>query len=165
MPEDGANTVTIYWFGQQPRQEPVICSMALLTCQASLKGDISQQHALAYTISLSLPSSSTEVSLPPAIISLPALPVVNSDALASDGIQEALAGSILAVALELEGKTLEATVVPGAVALPVVSHGGRGRGSHESCDSCEGELHVEGCDLKDVFKVIERLLMRWFGCC
>ena len=107
-------------------------------------------HVLFYSIGLHLPSSSAQVSLPPAIITLPALPVVNSEALSSNGCKEALAVAILAVALELEGKTLEAAIAPRAVALPAISHGGRSRGSHESCDRGEGELHSEEEEAKDV---------------
>lgn len=109
---------------------------------------------LSYTIGLHLPSSSAQVSLPPAIIPLPALPVVDSEALASNGGEEALAVSVLAVALELEGKALQAAIAPRAVALPAISHGGRGRGSHESRNGCEGELHVEQ-DVRDVCRAVD----------
>lgn len=84
---------------------------------------------------------------------------MNGEALASNGSQKALAVSILAVALELEGKALQAAIAPRAVALPAVSHGGRGRGSHESRNSCEGELHVEEEEVKDVCKVVDRLFL------
>jgi hypothetical protein len=108
---------------------------------------------LFYTIGLHLPSGSAQVSLPPAIIALPALPVMNSEAFSTNGGQKTLAVSILAVALELEGKALQAAIAPRAVALPAVSHGGRGRGSHESRNGCEGEVHVEE-EVKDVCKVV-----------
>jgi len=68
---------------------------------------------------------------------------VNRKAFASDGRQETLSGSVLTIALELEGQALEAAIVPGAVALPISGHGCWGGGSYESCDSCEGDLHIE----------------------
>jgi hypothetical protein len=91
----------------------------------------------------SKPGSSAQVNLPPTIvIGLPCLPVVNRKAFATDGRQETLSRSVLAVALELEGQALEAAVVPGAVALPISCHGCWGGSSYKSCDSCEGELHI-----------------------
>jgi hypothetical protein len=70
-----------------------------------------------------LPSQASrggEVNLPPAIIPLPALPVVNSECFAAQGIQEALSITILTITLKGEGQAFQTTIVPGAIASPVL---------------------------------------------
>lgn len=78
--------------------------------------------------------------MPPAVAQVPALPVVHGQTLATDSVQETLSPTVLAVAVELERQSLEAAVVPGTVASPVVREDGRGRDG-ESEDGAEVELH------------------------
>lgn len=83
-----------------------------------------------------------EVDLPGAVATVPCLPVVHGDPLTADGIEEALAEAVLAVAVEGEGVAAEAAVTPGAVAVPGVG-GDLGDSQRNDCERGDGELHVE----------------------
>ncbi len=65
---------------------------------------------------------------------------MHGETLATDGIEETLSPTVFAVAVELERQALEATVIPGTVASPVVGQDG-GCCNSESENGEEVELH------------------------